>query len=195
MTQRTRPGIATTYRGIRFRSRLEAKWALFFDLVEWRWEYEPFDANGYIPDFVLLHDDPVLVEIKPAITPDGFATATTKAYDALAGHWTHDILFLGVTPFFTTSDCWNRDWTGLGLLGEHEPTCDGDGTWWTGVAMWNECGHCGRIGFFHDFQSYRSRLCGHYSGDHYINQPSDLEMAELAAKWTHATNINQWRRQ
>lgn len=43
--------IPTRYKGILFRSRLEARWAAFFDLAGWKWEYEPFDLNGWIPDF------------------------------------------------------------------------------------------------------------------------------------------------
>lgn len=46
--------IPTRYNDINFRSRLEAKWACFFDLLEWRYEYEPIDLQGYIPDFVLI---------------------------------------------------------------------------------------------------------------------------------------------
>lgn len=42
----TVPAIPTKYNGINFRSRLEAKWAAFFDLLEWNWEYEPCDFNG-----------------------------------------------------------------------------------------------------------------------------------------------------
>jgi hypothetical protein len=57
--------IPTTYRGRRYRSRLEARWAAFFDLLEWRHEYEPFDLGGWSPDF-LLPDFGALVEIKPA---------------------------------------------------------------------------------------------------------------------------------
>ena len=37
----SRPGIPTLYNGIQFRSRLEAKWAAFFDLLGWEYEYEP----------------------------------------------------------------------------------------------------------------------------------------------------------
>ena len=41
----------TMYQGVRFRSRLEARWAAFFDLVDWQWEYEPVDMDGWTPDF------------------------------------------------------------------------------------------------------------------------------------------------
>ena len=52
--------IETEYKGDRFRSRLEARWAVFFDACRVKWEYEPEGyvlPNGqwYLPDF-LLHD-------------------------------------------------------------------------------------------------------------------------------------------
>lgn len=52
--------IQTEYRGYLFRSRLEARWAVFFDACGVEWEYEPegYDlGNGvyYLPDF-LLHN-------------------------------------------------------------------------------------------------------------------------------------------
>jgi len=52
--------IETEYKGYKFRSRLEARWAVFFDACGIMWEYEPegFELdNGmyYLPDF-LLHN-------------------------------------------------------------------------------------------------------------------------------------------
>ena len=37
--------IETEYKGYRFRSRLEARWAVFFDACGVKWEYEP---EGYV---------------------------------------------------------------------------------------------------------------------------------------------------
>lgn len=48
--------IPTTYKGVNFRSRLEATWAAMFDLLELKWSYEPIDLDGWIPDFVLTVD-------------------------------------------------------------------------------------------------------------------------------------------
>ncbi|EOS73258.1 hypothetical protein C819_03983 [Lachnospiraceae bacterium 10-1] len=50
--------IQTEYKGYLFRSRLEARWAVFFDACGVDWEYEPegYDlGNGihYLPDFLL----------------------------------------------------------------------------------------------------------------------------------------------
>jgi hypothetical protein len=53
----------TWYQGRLFRSRLEARWAAFFDLYQWQWDYEPFDLEGWTPDF-RLHGN-MLAEVKP----------------------------------------------------------------------------------------------------------------------------------
>lgn len=50
--------IETRYKGYRFRSRLEAKWAVFFDACGIDWDYEPEGYNlgdgiYYLTDFVL----------------------------------------------------------------------------------------------------------------------------------------------
>lgn len=50
--------IETVYNGYRFRSRLEARWAVFFDALGIKYEYEPegFDLGKlgyYLPDFWL----------------------------------------------------------------------------------------------------------------------------------------------
>lgn len=66
------PAIPTMYDGIQYRSRLEAKWGAFFGLLGWKFEYEPFELNGWIPDF-LIHGchHPILVEVKPVTTFPG----------------------------------------------------------------------------------------------------------------------------
>jgi hypothetical protein len=48
--------IETVWKGYRFRSRLEARWAVFFDALGINWEYEPegfelSDGTRYLPDF------------------------------------------------------------------------------------------------------------------------------------------------
>jgi hypothetical protein len=61
--------IETRYKGYRFRSRLEARWAVFFDALGLRWEYEPegfeLPSGRYLPDFY-LPDHRVWVEVKAA---------------------------------------------------------------------------------------------------------------------------------
>lgn len=62
------PAIETWYRNFHFRSKTEAQWAIFFDLMQIKWEYEPENmklSNGecYLPDFYLPDID-TYVEIK-----------------------------------------------------------------------------------------------------------------------------------
>ena len=60
--------IETRYAGYRFRSRLEARWAVFFKEMKLRWHYEPegYDLDGlnYLPDFWMPELD-CFIEIKP----------------------------------------------------------------------------------------------------------------------------------
>jgi len=60
-----RPGIPTIYNGVRFRSRLEARYAVFFDKIGWPWNYEATDLDGYIPDFLIDFEPGILLfEVK-----------------------------------------------------------------------------------------------------------------------------------
>jgi len=61
--------INTKYKGYNFRSRLEARWAVYFDSlgIEWEYEKEGFkfeDGTCYLPDF-WLPKIKMFVEIKP----------------------------------------------------------------------------------------------------------------------------------
>lgn len=61
--------IQTTYRGYRFRSRLEARWAVFFDKMGIQFEYEKEgydlgEAGTYLPDFWLPQVN-MWAEVKP----------------------------------------------------------------------------------------------------------------------------------
>lgn len=60
--------IETYYNGYRFRSRLEARWAVFFDALNIKYVYEPegyqmSDGTCYLPDF-FLPDFNYYVEVK-----------------------------------------------------------------------------------------------------------------------------------
>jgi hypothetical protein len=64
--------IETRYKGYRFRSRLEARWAVFFDRLELDWEYESegFDLGEfgyYLPDFKVFtpQGKEIWYEVKP----------------------------------------------------------------------------------------------------------------------------------
>lgn len=70
--------IETLYKGYRFRSRLEARWAVFFDEIGADWLYEPEgfelpDGTKYLPDFLIKNVQGrgaknIYVEIKGELT-------------------------------------------------------------------------------------------------------------------------------
>lgn len=69
-TTRRARAIQTAYKGYRFRSRLEARYAVFFDALGVRWEYEKegYELEGagrYLPDFWLPELE-CFVEVKGA---------------------------------------------------------------------------------------------------------------------------------
>lgn len=68
-----RPSIPTEYNGQLFRSKLEASWAIAFDTLGVRWEYEPrghyFGRQFYLPDFWLPASRQYL-EVKGDFKPD-----------------------------------------------------------------------------------------------------------------------------
>lgn len=72
----TVPAIETIYNGYRFRSRLEARWAVFLDTAKLDWEYEIEGyklSNGiwYLPDFWLpTFLGGVYIEVKPSTRSD-----------------------------------------------------------------------------------------------------------------------------
>ena len=79
--------IETVYNGYRFRSRLEARWAVFFDAAGIKYEYEPegFDLDGvwYLPDFYLPWFK-CYVEIKPN-NSDELSEAENKLWKLFRG--------------------------------------------------------------------------------------------------------------
>ncbi len=91
--------IETHYKGYRFRSRLEARWAVFFDAMGIQWEYEPegFKIDGvyYLPDFYLPQVS-MYAEVKPA----GLSEDEIEKVNALAYNTNKPVLMLIGTPDF-----------------------------------------------------------------------------------------------
>ena len=86
----------TRYKDVLFRSRLEARWAAFFDLTYWNWRYEPFDFECWTPDFAIsVHgqfdefpEDTKFVEVKPYTKQDDWEGVIRKIQESsLDKHW------------------------------------------------------------------------------------------------------------
>lgn len=101
MTPYTIAAIPTSYRGRQYRSRLEARWAAFFDEVGIQAEYEPFDIGKWSPDFLITRGNfSVLVEVKPISTfcekTAGKMVSACGKIDPFDGY--SGLLLLGVQP-------------------------------------------------------------------------------------------------
>lgn len=210
------PGIPTKYNGTTYRSRTEARWAVFLDLLGIGYEYEPFDANGYIPDFVLIGGRPLLLEVKPDVTLDDLATYRPKITSALRGVWKGDIMIVGSTPFPEAAGRrWNQ-WgddchPSGGLMGEVDEVDEelaellsGGGTpaewspaneddlghgWTWDSGMWHQCRKCGKFGWFHSLMWFAGRPCGHNSGDHYLGH---VDRNRLGMIWDSTRDKTRW---
>lgn len=183
--------IETRYAGHLFRSRLEARWAAYFDLCGWTWTYEPIDADGYIPDFLIHGPAPLIVEVKPATCAAELEAHTERIEAALADHWAGDILILGVGPMRSRS--WGHETAPLGLLGEpngYWDDCEGlFYNWDDGLATVCVEETCGQRAVVHALMSYRSRPCGHQDGDHYMRT---RDISDVAEEWGKAHELTRW---
>jgi|LakMenE18May11ns_1017448.scaffolds.fasta_scaffold9752972_2 hypothetical protein len=176
--------IETRYGGVVFRSRLEAKWAAMFDLLEWKWTYEPADFNGWMPDFVIHGSQPVYVEVKPV---HDFPQEVAEKIGASGCR--EEVMILGERGPHLSKD---YSWPVLGWLAEVE----GDGE--AGVDLfWGEAmlgrwsgSETGQIGFCHSEGTYTDRITGVYDGGCYGGGFLSLETVEF--RWREAGNIVRW---
>jgi hypothetical protein len=176
------------YKGVRYRSRLEAKWAAFFDLLGWRFQYEPYDLQGWIPDFVIRGAREVLVEVKPIGSIEKFEQP--KVLNALASSekYKTELLVVGHT-IFTSDESKGMFGPSIGWLGEFfESEIDkpNKGYWFANAIMNKN----GAWGFFHEFGSFEDRITGLYDGDHHLVIP---EFEEVESLWNQAGNLVQWK--
>ena len=173
----------THYAGVNFRSRLEARWAAFFDLAGWKWEYEPIDLPGWSPDFLIHGDCPLYVEVKPFESNENqWTLVARKIEESLKraglggipdeeGHGT-EVLLLGRAPGEDSI---------LGLLLE-QWCCDG--TYCISEAVSQNDG----TDFCADY--YKWRINGKYDGDHHLDRTDEDTLSRL---WREAGNRVQWK--
>ncbi len=181
-------GIPTEYKGYRFRSRLEATWAKFFDSIKWPWQYEPIDLEGYIPDFILEFPwQPLLVEVKPVLVFQEFDEYAPKIEKS---GWQHDAIIVGASPFRNHL----RDFEPrIGWLSQRElcgDEFDVRGGWGWGGGIMFRCSLCMNISIRHEWAAWNCYFCGGYQGDRHIMPIGPSEMPRL---WAKAQNTTQWR--
>jgi hypothetical protein len=186
----------TKYKGVRFRSRLEAQWAVFWDELGVKWEYEPLtfkflDGKQYTPDFWIV-DLALWVEIKPNAKIAREEEAKSKC-SRLA--WaTGDLVYLdqsGMT-WYTEEYC---EYSGFPIpLGSwiysvlflycRDDVWQEDDVFESENHYWATCSNCGKIGIS---RSARSSIpirglnrdifsCECYTRHHSLNSNSEIVM-------------------
>lgn len=181
----------TMYRNTQFRSRLEARWAAFFDLTSWTWKYEPFDLDLWTPDFVLRGAaNSVLCEVKPitwqGLEPEQILQARdlekVRAYRT--DHFDpenlkDELLILGDGPQRIGSDL---------VLGAFMDEAWGTAPDWAilGVSDYDDL--C--FDFFAQKGSFAHRMNGDWDGDNHLKPVND-NTPETA--WAMAGNMTQWK--
>lgn len=173
-------GIPTTYQGILFRSRVEARWAAMFDRLGWHWQYEPLDLDGYIPDFLVsMGGARILVEIKHS--PDDEELAKAKMKIESSG-WHGEAMIL---VDYLDDDSQQPV---IGWLGEVENGPDGDQLVW-GQARGFRCLSCGQLSVLAGDGSWWCRGCGVDGGNSHIGGVDGA----VSEAWAEACNRVQWR--
>jgi hypothetical protein len=172
-------GIPTLYRGITFRSRVEACFACFFDNASWQWEYEPADLAGYIPDFVLRFYRPLLIEVKADYSLDLLAQHCGKIERS---GWEHEALITLGAP-----DAQQGGAPIIGLLGERNDMPREFAWQWSPARMFT-CLSCGSLSVLAEDGDWRCRVCGAGDGNSHVGTV-DGELKE----WALAKNRVQWR--
>jgi hypothetical protein len=165
--------VNTNYRGFWFRSRLEARWAVFFDAIGLQWEYEKegydLGRNGwYLPDF-WLPEIGNFIEIKP--WPDGaehgdywpsFPCHCDPTVDGCS--LPHSLIMICGQP-------WVDDDVVIYPDGCHAARRGLEGFAYEGFVcgdnhyIWTECPVCGRVGI--QYEGRAGRLCKCLSANGY----------------------------
>lgn len=170
--------LPTLYKGITYRSRMEARWAVFFDFLKIRHEYESegyeLDGFTYLPDF-WLPDHDFFVEIKP-VSP----TLDESAKAAALAEFTKKTVFVFCG---NPRQPWERKHRGHYSESAYAffSKSGADIQWW-----WCECTCCGKMDVQFNGRSGRMKCCR--MGDKEYNQDSPMlnaayEAARRASFW------------
>lgn len=141
--------IETLYDGYRFRSRLEARWAVFFNALKMKYIYEPegfrfSDGTMYLPDF-FLPETKTFFEVKGILDELDLHKVNLLALES------RKPVVIGKSDFhFQCTDAWAEDL--FEITGESD-------SWLA------KCHVCGKPYFLGSNGSYYCRSCGAYDGD------------------------------
>lgn len=141
-------GIPTIYKGINMKSKLESKIAMFLDVLNIKWQYEPKKfllSNGtpYIPDFYLT-ELKIWIEVKGLILKHNKEISKRFCKE----NKTELLIISNIdTMWFSSKDFID----GIGI----------DNNIFIGF-----CSHCKKYFFCSNLGSYHCRNCETHEGDH-----------------------------
>lgn len=140
--------IETEYNGYRFRSRLEARWAVFFDVLHIKYEYEPegyelTDGSWYLPDFYLPEQN-LFFEVKGVMSESDKNKIIQFAKDQ------NNDFYVGYPDL--SFEVYAPDYNDRVAISKSE-------------AVIGRCASCGRYYFFTEWGSYECTYCHYYDGD------------------------------
>lgn len=182
----------TLYRDTMFRSRLEARWAAFFDLAGWRWDYEPCDFDGWTPDFRLNGVESIYAEVKPiawhgagpeqVLQEHGLRKVLDCRREVRAdpGDFTGELLVLGDGPQRIGADV---------VLGVFVDEAWGAGPDWALLCK-SESAFGPPLDFCSVRGAYAYRITGRWEGNSHVDPVND-NLAEAA--WRMAGSRVQWK--
>lgn len=186
----------TRYAGAMFRSRLEARWAAFFDLAGWKWSYEPVDYSGWVPDFLLHPEigDPIPVEVKPIEWPSNTDACsdivrTREDLNKVRAYKASEVLVLGAyildTPTCRVMTKYDEFGANpmLGVFSD-EKEWGFDPALVYGASKGRVLDFAGMYGF------YGYRIGGDYDGDCHLEP---VRCSVVTRIWREAGNRVQWR--
>lgn len=146
--------IETKYNGYFFRSRTEARWAVFFDTIGYKWQYEDegYSLNNgrwYLPDFKLFlpNDKIFYAEVKPLNFDKHENRDDIIDFRIFSKSINHPIIILTGQPEFMAYDVIlptfniptehdNKHTLSLGMFQDYEPYIQiADEYWWQYVVM------------------------------------------------------------
>jgi len=163
--------IPTTYNNVKFKSKLEAKWAVWLDEHNIIWDYETqgFDLNGtwYLPDFYLPEIN-TIIEVKGAMERlekpygliESLKTYSEKGEKTYCPDETLMVLLAGPVPWFYNIN-WSYD---------------------NGFFIY-KCSSCGVTNIVTDYMSYGCRSCGEHKGVHHMLQRESVKVLTKPLEW------------
>jgi hypothetical protein len=165
----SRFGLETFLNGRKYRSRLEARWSIFFDRLGIRYQYEPVIFPGYLVDFFIPQQPRFCENTCFEIKPSDLAESETNQLGDFA---TENL------PIYVLTELPDLD---------GDPPGDGYyyfGRGWDNNQRFCVCSHCGIYGIRYEGRSERLSCLCTKDGDRGENygDPRLIQAAQFALK-------------